>query len=101
MSSYVLIDSYKFPDNIEEWRTCPNCGLKPKIWIFDNGASTGCGCGKTKYDHFSINTESINSRLCRGAELVSTEEVLKKNWNTWCETGKILFELDYQKDGRW
>ena len=54
---YKCISAYQIPDKIDEWLECPNCGLKPLVWEYNNGRSTGCGCGKNEYEHFSINSD--------------------------------------------
>lgn len=88
---YKCIDAYL--DCAGDWSNCPVCKLKPKVWEFNNGRSTACGCWKNKYDHFSIRAESITSVYHRTG---STEEYdsdsLRKNWNHWCETGELLFD---------
>lgn len=97
------IDSYREPDG--EWLNCPNCNLKPLVWLFDNGRSTACGCWNTKYDHFSIYAESIMSVYKRTEGKNITEydsDALRKNWNHYCETGEVLFEhASKRNDGRW
>ena len=100
---YCLIEDYELPHDYKEWSNCPNCGLKPKVWIFNNGRSTGCACGKTKYDHFSIHAESVMSVYSRcGDTKKYKSNTLKKNWNHWIETGEILFEhASKRTDGKW
>jgi hypothetical protein len=103
ISSHDLIDSYVFPKDLEFWKECPHCKLKPKVWIYNNGASTGCGCHNSTYDHWSVNIESIGSVINRTGSCVEYggEELLKEYWNHWCETGEIIFDRDYEKDGKW
>lgn len=92
MSDYDLTDDYIFPEDVEEWLPCPHCLLRPKVWVFDNGRSTGCGCGNNKYDHFSIRAESVVSVYTRdGSTRKYRINDLKKNWNYWVKTGKLLF----------
>ena len=75
-----------------QWDDCPCCRLKPKIWIFDNGRSTACGCWDNKYDHFSVYAESIMSIYKHdGNTLDHDSDGLRKNWNHWCKTGIHLF----------
>lgn len=84
------IEDYKEPEG--EWLPCPNCGLKPKVWQFDNGRHTACGCWESKYDHFSINAESINSIYNRTNSTKDYDvDGLRNNWNEWCKTKTILF----------
>jgi hypothetical protein len=101
---YKCISAYQIPDKIEDWLPCPNCGLKPLVWEFDNGRSTGCGCGENEYNHFSINSESIMSWINRhgGSAMEYNTDKLKENWNHWVKTGE---ELENHKSlremGRW
>ena len=62
---YQCNDFYVPVGDSHEWLPCPECGLKPLVWIFDNGCYTACGCGDNKYNHFSIRAESICSYLDR------------------------------------
>lgn len=99
---HLCIDAYKEPRGL--WLDCPSCGLQPKVWIFNNGNSTACGCGNSQYDHFSIHSESILSVLkrCRGNTSEYNSDDLRTNWNHWCETGEVLFEHACKRfDGRW
>lgn len=100
---HYCIDAYKDPEG--EWEKCPCCRLSPKTWTFDNGRSTACGCWESKYDHFSINAESIMSVHKRTDGKKMTEydgDELRKNWNHWCKTGEILFNhASKRDDGRW
>lgn len=91
-SMYLFNDSYEEVSKPNQWKECPDCHLKPLIWIFDNGAYTACGCGKNMYDHLSIRTESINSKYNRlGNTIGDTEEELMENWNHYCETHEDNF----------
>jgi hypothetical protein len=101
---YKCISAYKIPDKPYDWLNCPKCGLKPLVWEFNNGRSTGCGCGENEYNHFSINSESIMSHVTRnaGSALEYDSDKLRKNWNHWVETGE---ELETRKkllaEGKW
>ena len=90
---YCCIADYVFPYNEDkEWKECPNCGLKPKVWVFNNGEFTACGCWKDIYDHFGIQAESIMSIYRRTNGKIKDkydDDALRKNWNHWCVTGKI------------
>lgn len=103
---YYAITAYKKVDDPDNWEICPNCNLLPKIWIFDNGRSTACGCGESNYRHFSIHAESIASSMkhsYNGQSLADYNcDELRNNWNHWCKTGKILFEhANKRTDGKW
>lgn len=101
-NKYKCISAYKIPDNPEEWLPCTKCNLIPLVWEYNNGRSTGCGCGENEYNHFSICSESIMSWVTRfgGSALNYDSYKLRKNWNHWVKTGeelethKSLRELD-------
>ena len=99
---YFHIEAFKEPEG--DWHLCPCCELKPKVWEFNNGRSTACGCWTTRYDHFSVHAESIVSVHKRTGGKKMTEynsDDLRKNWNHWCETGEVLFEhASKRTDGR-
>ena len=101
---YKCISAYKIPKNLYEWFRCPNCGLKPLIWEYNNGRSTGCGCGKDEYNHFSIWAESIMSYVTRndGSALEYDSDELRKNWNHWVETGEeLVTRQQLLNEGKW
>jgi hypothetical protein len=101
---YKCISAYKIPKNVEDWFDCPNCGLKPLVWEYNNGRSTGCGCGKNEYDHFSIHSESIMSHVTRneGSALNYNSNKLMINWNYWVSTGRELEPREQLlKQGKW
>jgi len=85
---YYCTDVYKDTVGSSEWASCPCCNLQPKIWKFDNGMQTGCGCGNNDYDHFSVMAESIMSYLSRndGSLIGFDGDLLRKNWNEYCAT---------------
>ena len=104
LGKYKAISAYDIPKDFENWSNCPNCGLKPLIWKFNNGSSTACGCGRNEYDHFSIWSESIMSHITRndGSALHYDNDKLRKNWNHWVETGEELEPREeILKLGRW
>ena len=83
---HYTIDSYEFPDDKSEWRNCPKCGLKPKVWVWDNGRKTACGCWESKYDAFEIRAKSIGDHLREHGDLCNYDnDKLKKNWNEWVD----------------
>ena len=100
---YKAIDAYKQVKNVQAWELCPNCGLFPKVWEFDNGRATACGCGVNQYDHFKVFAESIMS-VCKNSYNGQSAEnydldALRKNWNHWAKNGEFLFVRD--GSGRW
>lgn len=83
--TYQCCDFYKDTD----WQECPCCRLKPKVWEFSNGRQTACGCGNSKYDHFSVFAESIMSvhKRTGGARMDEyKKDELHKNWDEYCHT---------------
>ena len=105
--SHVCTDSFVNPeddclwDEDDKWLECPRCELKPKVWTFDNGQQTACGCGIGKYDHFSVRAESIMSVHSRNHGNLSEydNDALRKEWNKYCRgedyiTHEKLREMD-------
>lgn len=86
MGWHYCIDSFKEPKNIEEWEACPRCKLKPRVWVFDNGEHTACGCWKSKYDHFDVQADqTIVENLRRtGGFNGYDEDDHRKKWNEYC-----------------
>ena len=84
---YNCISAYIDPENINEWYKCPRCHLKPKVWEFDNGRSTACGCWENTYDHFSIKAKPIMDvyREDNGSLINYDSDELKNNWNEYCK----------------
>lgn len=84
---YYHIDSYKTPEDENDWMNCPRCNLKPKINVFDNGEYTRCGCYNNKYDGFTITCdETIGDCVRRtGGFAEYNNESLKNNWNKYCK----------------
>ena len=101
---YKCISAYGIPKDAEEWLACPNCGLRPLTWEFNNGCSTACGCGENEYSHFSIHTESIMSFIDRnnGSALHYPSNGLRENWNHWAKTREEReSHSELRKLGRW
>ncbi len=95
LSGYLCTNAYIKPKNQLEWDKCPKCDLRPLVWEFDNGRSTACGCGKSKYDHLRVEAESIGSVYRRTGKTVEYKnDQLKYNWNKYCKSG-IVERVDY------
>lgn len=104
LGKYKAISAYKPPDNPIDWLECPNCGLSPLVWSFNNGCSTACGCGENEYRHFSIHTESIMSHVTRnnGSALNYNSNKLMINWNHWVRTGiELESHSQLRLEGKW
>lgn len=103
---YKAISAYVEVDKPDEWNKCPDCGLKPVVWCFNNGRGTACGCGKNEYDHHSVLAESVmsivkNSDTGKSAIGYDPNE-LRDNWNHWVKTGEERFiHASKRTDDRW
>lgn len=103
-TKYKCIDAYKKVEKPNLWLPCPKCNLIPLVWSYNNGNSTGCGCGENEYRHFSIHSESIMSYVTRnaGSALFYDSDKLRKNWNHWVKTGEVLDSFEELKSkGQW
>lgn len=104
VNSFInCIDSYKRVDESKVWSKCPCCGLKPKIWTFNNGRKTACGCWNSMYDLFSVRAESILSYEKSHDSLEFYDfDLLRKNWNEYCATMiNPCSQDDLTKEGKW
>jgi len=101
--SHFCIDAYQYVAADQEWLFCPACNLKPKVWCFDNGRSTACGCWNDRYDIFSIKDESIMSVYTRtGGTSEYDGDGLRKNWNKYCESGIVPCSHEMLRaEGKW
>lgn len=97
---YKCISAYKKVKKAQYWLPCKDCGLIPLVWEFDNGRSTGCGCGENEYNHHSIHAESIMSYVKRhnGSALGFISDELQMNWNQWVKTGQDIFKQQKQNN---
>lgn len=111
-NTYDLVSSFKtlkeiydkFPEitpKPKEYKTCPRCGLKPKLWIFDDGKMAGCGC---HHRYFGDCPEAIdiNSYYKTHGNLTGydiDQRDLLRSWNYYTERMKDLLEFK-QKDKR-
>lgn len=83
-------DFYKDPDDKEKWLKCPECGLTPRIWVFDNGRNAHCICGSGQYDHkHQVKATPIIESVKKtgGSSLYDSDE-LRKNWNKYIKNLK-------------
>lgn len=99
---YCCIDAYDEVEDPDNWMECPKCKVKPVVWRYDNGLSTACLCGDSKYSHFSIQAESIMSAYERGrATEHNGAEGLKNNWNQYCMGGEVVDANWLRTRGMW
>jgi ssDNA-binding Zn-finger/Zn-ribbon topoisomerase 1 len=86
------IKAYKYPENKDKWLHCPKCGFQPRIWEFDNGRSTFCGCSNSTYDHFSVTAKPIMEvvRENNGDATKHDSDELRKNWNKYCKNNNLI-----------
>lgn len=100
---YMCTDAYSIPDKPTMWEPCPECGLRPLTWEFNNGRSTACGCGDSQYDHHSIHAESVMSVVerCGGSAMEYETDELRKNWNEWTKTRKAVTHQSLRQQGKW
>ncbi len=96
-ADYDLIDAFRDPDGAP-WTPCPRCNLPPKVWLFDNGRHTGCGCRENTYRHFAVRAESIMSCYRRTGNTVEYDSgALRVAWESYCTTG----ETEPLAEGTW
>jgi hypothetical protein len=97
---YKCIEAYRKVSNPTKWMNCKDCGLIPLVWEFNNGRSTGCGCGENEYRHHSIHAESIMSWVKRhnGSALGYNSDELRTNWNHWVKTGEDNFKKQKEEN---
>ena len=101
---YMCIPAFEDVESPELWSECPCCKLKPRVWAYNNGLRTGCGCGNDVYDHFSVFAESIMSvhKRCHGIVSDYDRDNLKRNWNDYCVTMiNPCNHDDLRSEGKW
>jgi len=97
MNSMSVSDSWEFraspdyipPSNPTNWKECPKCGHKPRVWIFDNGRSAKCQCCE-RYGPPMARAESVmcHYQRCGGTEGYDCDGLLNV-WNKYVDTGLI------------
>jgi hypothetical protein len=96
-SEYDLIEAFqKLEDcgeNPEEWETCPECGAKPKIWIFYGGRFAACKCDK-KYEPKRVKAISLMEWEEKHPDLANyPHNELRDNWNNLCRRMRIGMKI--------
>ena len=82
---YHGFDFYKEPENKEKWLSCPECGLTPRVWEFDNGRTAICVCGEDRYHHkHQVSATPINYYVRKSGGFAGYDrDKLRKNWNKY------------------
>lgn len=87
---FMSFNFYKKPEDEGGWLECPECGLKPRVWVFDNGRSAHCVCGENSYNHkYEVKAKPIMDfvRKTGGFSGYDSDE-LRKNWNNLVKTNQ-------------
>lgn len=74
--------------SVKGWKKCKQCGMFPRVWIFDNGSYAKCHCFDL-YDG-GVQSESINSIYKRtGSASEYSRDNLRSAWNDFvCANNK-------------
>ena len=65
----------------EEWLNCPNCGIKPFVWEFDNGRFAECDCGE-QYKRESASAIAVLTYYKEHNTMIGFPgDELRVNWN--------------------
>lgn len=82
---FMSFDFYKEPEDKEKWIACKECGLTPRVWIFNNGSFAHCVCGEDKYNHkHSVKATPIMYYVKKtGGFKGYDSDKLRKNWNRY------------------
>lgn len=91
-SFHYCIDAFKQPKDQDKWNACPKCGLKPLVWVFDNGEHTACGCWENRYKHFDVQADETIGDVVRrtGGFNGYDEDAHRRKWNAYCENYKEI-----------
>jgi len=83
---YSVIDAYKPLEDDSDWLACPDCGMKPRIWEFDNGRFAKCACDH-KYDPAPVRAKDTmtHHREFDGDFTNYDHDELRNNWNKYIE----------------
>lgn len=73
--------------NVSEWKECPKCNCKPRVWIFDNGEFAKCRCcglydsapakGQTIWEYHKEHSGNMTNW---------SHNDLRDDWNKHCES---------------
>lgn len=85
--SYPNFDFYVEPED-GPWTPCPVCELPPRVWRFDNGQFTVCGCRSDWSDyacrHISAPSIMTYARQNNGNMTNWDRNSLRYSWDAWC-----------------
>ena len=89
---FMSFDFYKEPKDKDDWLVCPECGLTPRIWEFDNGRHAHCVCGDSQYKHkHEVSATPIMEYVKKtGGFTGYKKEELKNNWNNYILNLKLI-----------
>ena len=83
---WATIDAYKPPKDEQNWKACPKCQRKPRVWEFDNGSYARCQC-KEKYTGADVSVQSICDYGRQNNWNFTNYDIdgLRKAWNSHVE----------------
>lgn len=82
---FMGFDFYKEPNDGKKWLPCSECGVTPRIWVFDNGRTAMCVCGTGRYNHkHTVKAKPIGYYVRKtGGFKGYNADALRKNWNKY------------------
>jgi hypothetical protein len=97
---YSSFDFYKEPEDKDKWLKCPECGLTPRIWVFDNGRFAHCVCGDRYNKKHQVKARPVMYYLKKtgGFKGYDSDE-LRKKWNRYIKdfNKQLLISLKERK----
>lgn len=96
--SYKAGNWYEKVNVDHEWIDCTRCGVKPRLWVFNNGSWAKCLC-YDMYDAPPVRTESVLSVYTRTGLTAEYEpDNLRLTWNLFAKDSVDRNKLE---SGRW
>lgn len=89
---FMGFDFYEIPENQDEWLPCPECGEKPRVWVFDHSRSAHCVCGVDRYHHkHTVKATPIAYYIeTTGGFTGYDSDELRKNWNNYVKNLELI-----------
>lgn len=82
---FATMDSYKpIGETDLEWLACPTCGVRPRVWLFDNGEFAKCCCGDRYSEGLRVDG-ALETYRKTGKHDVHDFDGLRKAWNAHVE----------------